>query len=65
MQFSITAEDMHAARPLYDIDEINGFEDEESSNDQEFDSHNDDVEPMEDQWLDGYYESQTECNFGE
>lgn len=65
MQFSTTAEDMHAARPPYDLDEVNGFEGEESSDNQEFDSHDDDVEPMEDQWLDGYYESQTECDFGE
>ena len=65
MQFSTTAEDMHAARPPYDLDEVNGFEGEEPSDNQEFDSHDDDVEPMEDQWLDGYYESQTECDFGE
>jgi hypothetical protein len=65
MQFSITAEDMHAARPAYDLDEVNGFEGEEPSDNQEFDSHDDDVEPMEDQWLDSYYESQTECDFGE
>ena len=65
MQFSITAEDMHAARPAYDLDEVNGFEGEEPSDNQEFDSHSDDVEPMEDQWLDSYYESQTECGFGE
>lgn len=69
MQFSITAEDMHAARPAYDLDEVNGFEGDESSDNQEFDTHSDYVEPveepMEDQWLDSYYESQTECDFGE
>ncbi len=65
MQFSITAEDMHAARPAYDLDEVNGFEGEESSDNEEFDTHEDYIEPTEDQWLDGYYESQTECDFGE
>jgi len=65
MQFSITAEDMHAARPAYDLDEVNGFEGEEPSDNQEFDTHEDYVEPTEDQWLDSYYESQTECDFGE
>lgn len=62
MQFSFTAEDMHAARPPYDIDEAEGFEGDKFPENQEFDSHDDDVE---DQHLDGYYESLTECDFGE
>jgi hypothetical protein len=65
MNFTNTTEDMHAALPVRDLDEANGFEHEESSNNQEFDSHDDDVEPMEDEFLDGYWESLNECNFGE
>jgi hypothetical protein len=64
MQFSITAEDMHAARPAYDLDEVNDFERGEPWDNQEFDGHDDDAEPTEDQWLDGYYESLTEYDFG-
>jgi len=90
MEFSFTAEDMHAARPPYDIDEASdwgGNDMSEFENDTQDDGEprcndlSDDADALasagfgtdedygcyggEDDHLDGYYESLTECDFGE
>lgn len=92
MQFSTTAEDMHAARPPYDLDEasdcggddMSEFDDDQTpaeDGEPRCNDMSDDAEALasagfgtdedygcyggEDSFLDSYYESQTECDFGE